>query len=75
MEGGKLGAATNMSLDQTEEIKCEKCGGRVFTQGFMMRKVSELMTGTGKPGILPIPIFVCDECGHVNKEFLPEELK
>jgi hypothetical protein len=41
----------------------------------MMRKVSGILTGTGQPSYIPIPLFACNKCGHVNKEFLPPELR
>lgn len=71
----KLGKDTRVGLENTESLVCEKCGGRVFEQAFMIQKVSALLTGTGKPGLLPIPVFRCVECSHVNSEFLPQELR
>lgn len=70
----KLGQQ-KFDIQQTTPIKCEKCGGETFNQGVMLRKVSPLLTGTGQPGIVPIPVFYCVECNHVNAEFIPEELK
>ena len=70
----KLGGP-RVTISDTEAVKCEKCGGEVFTQGFMMRRVSPILTGDGRPGIIPIPVFVCDKCGHVNSEFIPEEIR
>ena len=31
------------------------------------------MTGTAQDALLPIPVFACSKCGHVNEEFLPKE--
>lgn len=70
----KLGGP-QISLQNTEAVKCDKCGGEVFEQAVMLRKVSALMTGTGQPGIIPIPVFICSKCGHVNDEFIPQDLK
>lgn len=75
----KLGTATpqnklgqmKLGIQDTEEIRCEKCGHNVFEEGVMLRRVSALITGQGKPGVVPIPTFQCASCGHVNKEFLP----
>lgn len=69
----KLGKP-QVQLAETEPIFCEKCGGSTFQEALMMRRVSPLLTGTGQPGIVPIPVFMCTECGHVNKDFLPKEL-
>lgn len=65
----------NVSLDQTLPVECEECGGIVFQEGLMVRKVSGILVGTGKPTYIPIPVFMCAKCGHVNLEFLPKEQK
>jgi hypothetical protein len=65
----------NISLDQTTAVVCENCGSSSFQEAFHLRKVSALLTGTGQPGIYPIPVFICTNCSHVNDEFLPKELK
>ena len=71
---GKLGGP-QISLGDTKAIKCDVCGCEVFDQGVMLREVSALLTGTGQPGLLPIPVFICSKCGHVNEQFLPKELQ
>lgn len=63
--------ATEM-LSNTTPIVCEECGNQVFTEGTMLRRVSRILLGEAKDGILPIPVFTCSKCGHVNKEFLPK---
>lgn len=60
------------AMSQTTPIVCEKCGNDVFTEGLMLRKVSRILMGDTKDGVLPIPVFACSKCGHVNKEFLPK---
>lgn len=73
-QGGKLGNI-QLNVNDTKAVKCEICGNEIFDQGVMLREVSPLLTGTGQPGIIPIPVFVCSKCGHVNKQFLPAELQ
>lgn len=65
----------NVDINQTTGVKCEECGGIYFEQALIIRKASGLLTGTGKPGYIPIPIFKCSGCGHVNGEFQPKELQ
>jgi len=65
----------NVDLSQTAPVLCEECSGTYFDQALVIRKVSGLLTGQGKPGFVPIPVFRCAECGHVNKEFLPKEIQ
>jgi uncharacterized Zn finger protein len=65
----------NISLDKTVEIVCDKCSGKVFQEGLMLRKASKFLTGTAQDALIPLPVFSCAACGHVNEEFLPEPLK
>lgn len=72
---GKLGENVAPAIEQTKAIKCEKCGCEVFVQALMLREVPETMTSNGMKGIVPVPVFACNKCGWVNKEFIPEGLK
>jgi uncharacterized Zn finger protein len=65
----------NVDISQTQSVTCEECGGVYFEQGLILRKASKFLTGTGQVGIIPIPVFNCKKCGHVNKEFQPKEIK
>jgi uncharacterized Zn finger protein len=62
-----------VNLEQTEAIKCDECASTVFHPAFILRKVSALISPTGKETVIPIQVFACDSCGHVNKEFMPIE--
>lgn len=66
---------TNLSLDQTQPVVCEECGSIHFQQALHIRKASGLLTGTGQTSYIPIPVFACLKCNHVNTEFLPKEIK
>ena len=65
----------NISLDKTAEIVCDDCGHNVFQEGLMLRKASKFLTGTAQDALIPLPVFSCSACGHVNTEFLHEPLK
>jgi DNA-directed RNA polymerase subunit M/transcription elongation factor TFIIS len=65
----------NLSLDKTTEIKCEKCGNTTFSDAVLMRKASKFLTGTQQDSYIPIPVFACTKCQHVNIEFLPPQLR
>ena len=65
----------NISLDKTQEVTCDKCGGQVFQEGLMLRKASKFLTGTTQDALIPLPVFSYSACGYVNEEFLPEPLK
>lgn len=64
----------NFDINQTQGVVCEECNNVHFQQVLIIRKASGFLTGTGKPTYVPIPVFACTDCGHVNVEFLPKEL-
>jgi uncharacterized Zn finger protein len=65
----------NITLDKTSGVTCDECSGEVFTDGVMLRKASRFITGTAQDALIPIQVFSCVKCGHVNKEFLPSQLR
>lgn len=65
----------NVDFSQTSAVVCEKCSCTYFEQALVIRKASGLLTGQPKPTLIPIPVFKCTECGHVNQEFLPKEIQ
>ena len=65
----------NVSLKDTLPIVCEECGNSVFTEGVLLRKISRFVTGTSQDALMPVPVFACSKCGHVNEEFMPKDKK
>jgi hypothetical protein len=68
------GLKMNVDISQTRPVVCDECGGIYFQEVLHIRKVSGLVTGTGKTSYIPIPVFQCTNCNHVNEEFLPNEV-
>lgn len=65
-----------ISIKDTSGVVCDKCQNNTFMQAMYMRKVSPLITGTGKPMYIPVEqAIVCTKCGHCNDEFIPLEFK
>jgi uncharacterized Zn finger protein len=65
----------NIDLKKTTSITCDNCGKSVFQEGLMLRKANKFLAGTTQDALIPLPVFSCSACGHVNEEFLPEPLK
>ena len=62
-------------LSLADDIKCEDCGILTFQEVLLMKKVSALMSPSGKEGIVPIPTFACVACGYVNEMFRPSYMQ
>ena len=58
-----------IDFSKTSEICCEACGGKTFKQTLLMRKMSALVAPNGQETIIPMAVFACEKCGHVNAEF------
>ena len=65
-------ASLNAShLAQADNVTCDSCGNHTFTDVMMMKRISPIISPTGKEAVVPIQTFACNACGFVNKEFLP----
>ena len=74
----KLGAGMPMkiSMDQlkaSKEVICD-CGGAMFTEKLMFKKISAILSPTAKEEVYPMQVIVCDSCGKVPTEFNPYDL-
>ena len=58
-----------IDMSQTTSIKCEKCENSTFKQTLLIRKMSALVSPNGQETVIPVAVFACEKCGHVNAEF------
>mgnify|MGYP003124302464 CR=1 FL=1 len=65
------GLTVNMS--QTTAVTCESCKHDIFIPAFKIRKMSALLSPHGKETMIPMQVFACAKCGHINDDFLPKE--
>ena len=60
----------NVDLSNVDNIKCDECDNETFVPAFIIKQVSALMSPTGKETLVPVQLFKCSKCGHVNEKFL-----
>lgn len=48
---------------------CPKCGSKLFTEVVVLKKLSAIISPTGKEDFYPIPLFVCHNCGTIPEEY------
>jgi len=58
-------------LAQAESVICDSCSNHTFVGVMMMKRISPIISPTGKEAVVPIQTFACNACGFVNKQFLP----
>tara|TARA_A100001515_G_scaffold121287_1_gene104475 strand:- start:833 stop:1081 length:249 start_codon:yes stop_codon:yes gene_type:complete len=73
-EGG-IPSLDNVDLTHAKDIICEKCGNKGFRQSMMLKKLSPLVSPNGQEAIIPVMVFACDSCGHINQEFQEADIK
>ena len=64
-----------VDLTHAKTMQCDKCEGKGFKQTMMLKKLSALLSPTGQETIIPVGVFACESCGHINKEFANAELR
>jgi hypothetical protein len=71
MEDQPTATINESHLAQAESVSCEHCANQTFVGVMMMKRISPIISPTGKEAIVPIQTFACNACGFVNKAFSP----
>ena len=61
-----------IDLSKAETIVCENCGNASFIQAFFLKKVSALVSPTGKEALIPIQVFSCGNCGTIPQNMIDQ---
>ena len=59
-----------VDLSDAETMKCDDCGNSVFIPAYFIKRLSPIVSPTGKEALVPIQVYSCGNCGKV-----PEKLK
>ena len=59
-----------LDMSKADTIQCEECGNASFIPAFFLKKISALMSPTGKEAIVPIQVYSCGNCGVVPQKML-----
>jgi hypothetical protein len=71
---GNDGAMNNVDLTHATTLECEECKCKAFKQTLMLKRLSPLVSPNGQEALVPVAVFCCEKCGHVNKEFEDAEI-
>jgi hypothetical protein len=67
MSNEKNPQGVQIDISKADTIVCEECGNASFIQAFFLKKLSALMSPTGKESIVPMQVFSCGNCGTIPK--------
>ena len=60
----------NINMSDTDMVSCNECKGTEFIQVHQIRRISPVISPSGEETFIPIQLFKCVGCGHINEEFL-----
>ena len=57
----------NFSKTNVSDLPIEvcECGNKIWIQGLILKKVSSLISQSGRPEVMPVPVFMCSKCGEL----------
>ena len=58
-------AQVQVDLTDAETMTCMKCDNKIFIQGYVIKKISAIMSPTGQEVIAPVQVFNCGNCGEI----------
>tara|TARA_R110002110_G_scaffold47065_3_gene141536 strand:+ start:577 stop:810 length:234 start_codon:yes stop_codon:yes gene_type:complete len=75
MDNQQAAAAPNQppfDMSTAEDVSCEECENPTFSEVIVIKRVSPIMSPTGKEIMAPIKTFQCAKCCHMNEQFVPK---
>ena len=57
-----------LDISKADTITCDECGNASFIPAFFLKRISALLSPTGKEAIVPIQVYSCGNCGEVYRD-------
>ena len=75
-----MGKEINMNQQQQvqinpndlEDVVCDKCDHQTFDITFLFKRLSAVLSPNGQETLVPLQVYKCSSCGHINEIFLPK---
>lgn len=64
---------TEELLKKSEMLKCQ-CGGMIFRHSYVFKKISMIISPTGKEELMPIEVMVCEKCNKINRSLMSGDI-
>ena len=58
---------TTEMMKAFKTLTCD-CGGMLFQEGIVLKKISPLVSPSGKEELYPLEVLICRKCGKVPSE-------
>tara|TARA_R100001015_G_C4618476_1_gene174958 strand:+ start:416 stop:643 length:228 start_codon:yes stop_codon:yes gene_type:complete len=74
MQPDQQGLNVNINPKDLEDVVCDKCGCQTFEPVVLFKKLSAVLSPNGQKALFPLEVYKCTSCGHINEEFLPQNV-
>jgi DNA-directed RNA polymerase subunit RPC12/RpoP len=51
-------------------VVCPNCGSKLFTEAVVLKKLSPIISPTGREELYPIPVYMCAKCQTIPDEYM-----
>ena len=62
-----------VDISSATDVACNECNTKTFDIVFLIKKLSALVSPNGQETMVPVQVFKCSDCSHINEQFLPPE--
>jgi hypothetical protein len=62
----------NLKPSELDDVTCDKCGNYTFQRVVLIKRLSPLQSPTGKEAHVPVEVFSCAVCNHINSSLIKE---
>ena len=71
-QGGAPAPSTEMKINPTslDDVQCDECGNYTFMKVQLMKRMPALISPTGVEAFMPMDVFSCVACNHINERFI-----
>lgn len=60
-----------LDFEKSSDVVCDACDNNTFVVHYHIKRFSALVSPTGDEMLVPMQLYACAKCGHINDEFLP----
>ena len=64
-----------IDLSQSAGLVCQHCQGIFFRQSVLLRKFSRIYTMTPDDVIMPVAVFMCEQCNEPCLDYFPRGMQ
>lgn len=68
--GAQPTAEMKINPSNLDDVICDECENYTFVKVSLMKRLPALISPTGQETFMPMDVFACNACNHVNKRFI-----